>query len=358
MGGSVKKAVLFMAILIITAVSVNAEVQRDGDPSEHLSTEENGIISNSVNDIEFERMDEQTKRKIQFPTAEMADAVLGTGVTSDQEALLSLIQNIKNEHTAFEVKDSPCTDVDGENGDCSVPEEIFPSLTYIPSGSQEGELLEERETGILEPVQAESPAAEESNATETARAPKVNCDERNMTGLESFIVQILNSSQDLMEFLNANGSDCSVVLFYTPWCRFSADLGPHFNALPRVFPSLQFLALDASQHSSLSTRFGTVAVPNILLFQGIKPMARFNQTDRTLSTLRAFIFNQTGIEANGTIEVTEQDLNGPLPSVAVRGIDWLLVFSVLFVLVFLVYGTLQSDSVKWLIPGQEHEHQD
>ncbi|GCB75789.1 hypothetical protein scyTo_0015372 [Scyliorhinus torazame] len=358
MGGFGTKAILIVALLMVTGVSANAEVQRDDSPSKHLSTEESDVTSNSASNVELERMDEQIKRKVQFPTAEIADAVLGTGIHSNPEAILSLIQNIKNEHPVFEVKDTPCTDVSGENGECSVPEEIFPSLTYIPSGNQEGEILGERETGILEPVPAENPAAEEANATETARAPKVNCDERNMTGLENFIVQILNSTQDLMEFLNANGTDCSVVLFYTPWCRFSADLGPHFNALPRAFPSLQFLALDASQHSSLSTRFGTVAVPNILLFQGVKPMARFNHTDRTLSTLRAFIFNQTGIEANGTVEVMEQDLSGPLPSVAVRGIDWLLVFSVFFVCVFLVYGTVQSDGIKWLVTGQEHEHQD
>lgn len=47
---------------------------------------------------------------------------------------------------------------------------------------------------------------------------------------------------------------------------------------------------------SLSTRFGTVAVPNILLFQGAKPMARFNHTDRTLEMLKIFIFNQTGMQ--------------------------------------------------------------
>lgn len=49
---------------------------------------------------------------------------------------------------------------------------------------------------------------------------------------------------------------------------------------------------------SLSTRFGTVAVPNILLFQGTKPMARFNHTERTLETLTSFIANQTGGGAN------------------------------------------------------------
>ncbi len=128
-----------------------------------------------------------------------------------------------------------------------------------------------------------------------------------------------------MELLNANSTECTLVLFYTTWCQFSANLAPHFNALPRVFPSMHFIALDASQHSrligdvpssrsgplsvflsssaaflsrsvhSLSTRFGTVAVPNILLFQGAKPMARFNQTDRTLATLSSFITNQTGV---------------------------------------------------------------
>ncbi|TNN23568.1 Thioredoxin domain-containing protein 15 [Liparis tanakae] len=174
-------------------------------------------------------------------------------------------------------------------------------------------------------VHADLPPAEEQNATETAKTYKVTCDRRNVTGIDNFAVQVLNASQpssdddvvdshkpwavwfyssnealcssaleDLMEFLNANGTECSVVLFFTAWCQFSASLAPHFNALPRVFPSMHFLALDASQHSSLSTRFGTVAVPNILLFQGAKPMARFNQTDRTLETLSSFIGNQTG----------------------------------------------------------------
>lgn len=58
--------------------------------------------------------------------------------------------------------------------------------------------------------------------------------------------------QDLMELLNANGTECSLVLFYTTWCQFSANLAPHFNALPRAFPTMHFLALDASQHSRLA----------------------------------------------------------------------------------------------------------
>ncbi|KFQ96371.1 Thioredoxin domain-containing protein 15, partial [Nipponia nippon] len=213
-----------------------------------------------------------------------------------------------------------------------------------------------REQAVLETV---LPApAEESNSTDGAKAPKVNCEERNITGIDRFTLQILNVSQDLMEFLNPNSSDCTLVLFYTPWCRFSASLAPHFNSLPRAFPTLRFLALDASQHSSLSTRFGTVAVPNILLFQGAKPMARFNHTDRTLETLKDFIFNQTGIEAKSDVAVTEEDWEGPLPSVLTKGIDWLLLFSLLFLASFVMYATVRTESIRWLIPGQEHEHQE
>ncbi|XP_056301707.1 thioredoxin domain-containing protein 15 [Danio aesculapii] len=194
--------------------------------------------------------------------------------------------------------------------------------------------------------------------SEAAKTFKVNCEKRNISVEEQLMVQVLNASQDLMDLLNANSSECSLVLFYTGWCPFSASLAPHFNALPRAFPSMHFLALDASQHSSLSTRFGTVAVPNILLFQGVKPMARFNQTERTLETLTAFISNQTGFEASAGQCVLPEDHAGPLPAVPVRSIDWLFVFSVLFILGFALYAALCTDSIRWLIPGQDHEHQE
>lgn len=144
------------------------------------------------------------------------------------------------------------------------------------------------------------------------------------------------------------------------------------------------LSLSLSVHS-LSTRFGTVAVPNILLFQGAKPMARFNQTDRTLETLTSFITNQTGaalirqlviircmhymltllfshrslgFEAGPDQTVRDEDRVGPLPAAPVKSIDWLFVFSVLFISGFALYAVLCTDSVRWLIPGQDHEHQD
>ncbi|KAK3555972.1 hypothetical protein QTP86_032040 [Hemibagrus guttatus] len=220
----------------------------------------------------------------QFKTAEIADAVLGTHLSENTAGIEALIPKSQIS--------TPC--------EKKVTEGVMKEKVVM---EQEIEMEQENPAG-----------GDEQNSTESAKMYKVSCDKRSITGIENFIVQVLNASQDLMDFLNSNSSECSLVLFYTSWCQFSAHLAPHFNALPRVFPIMHFLALDASQHSSLSTRFGTVAVPNILLFQGAKPMARFNHTERTLETLTAFITNQTGFEAVVGQVVTDDDRVGPLLS--------------------------------------------
>ncbi|XP_078509388.1 thioredoxin domain-containing protein 15 [Lissotriton helveticus] len=287
--------------------------------------------------------DSQPSKTIQYKTAEMADAMLGTEFDSQYHLPLSMIPGGSRDVYENESEEGTCEAII-EGDECRAPESISTS-DKLAAGDP-----------LPESSQASSAKTEESNTTESAKSPKVNCEERNTTAIDTFTLRILNVSQDLMEYLNSNSSECTLVLFYTPWCHFSARLAPHFNSLPRAFPTLHFLALDASQHSSLSTRFGTVAVPNILLFQGAKPMARFNHTERTLETLKSFIFNQSGIDANSDVAVTAEDHEGPLPSKPQKGIDWLLVFSMMFVASFIIYATLRTESIRWLLPGPEQEH--
>jgi len=55
-----------------------------------------------------------------------------------------------------------------------------------------------------------------------------------------------SSSLSPLESLpSRNSSQCSLVLFYYPWCTFSAKAAPHFNAIGRLFPGIHVLALDA-----------------------------------------------------------------------------------------------------------------
>ncbi|XP_060911407.1 thioredoxin domain-containing protein 15 [Labrus mixtus] len=335
-------------------VSYHSELSRfssataqDYDESLELTLSDDAVsdLENSPKFVESEDLSSLPKR--QFKTAEIADAVMGTEAPIDRSNIESLFpKNVKDFQTGFS---PPCDEYSAQCGS--------PALA-AKEASMEETSTESTQQVTLDIVHAEMSSTEEQNTTETTKTYKVNCDKRNITGMETFSVQVLNVSQDLMEFLNANSTECSVVLFFTAWCQFSANLAPHFNALPRVFPIMHFLALDASQHSSLSTRFGTVAVPNILLFQGAKPMARFNHTDRTLETLTSFIANQTGFEAGPDGNVMDADRLGPLPSEPLKSIDWLLVFSVLFIVGFSLYAILRTDSIRWLIPGQEHEHQD
>ncbi|XP_076971230.1 thioredoxin domain-containing protein 15-like [Tamandua tetradactyla] len=300
------------------------------------------------------RREEEPPRGLrgQDTTAEEAIAVAGLDAAGARTVMLSVIPGEADDTVRSERSDGTCGAGGEEDSRCRGRESLF-SLDSAAANFPDRE-----EEYYTEPEAAESDLApvDGSNNTESLKSPKVNCEERNVTGLENLTLKILNMSQDLMDFLNPNGSDCTLVLFYTPWCRFSASLAPHFNSLPRAFPALHFLALDASQHSSLSTRFGTVAVPNILLFQGAKPMARFNHTDRTLETLKIFIFNQTGIEAKKNGVVTQDDQTGPLPSTLIKSVDWLLVFSLFFLISFIMYATIRTESIRWLIPGQEQEH--
>ncbi|XP_047462979.1 thioredoxin domain-containing protein 15 isoform X2 [Mugil cephalus] len=346
----VKLHIPFVLLLMLNCSDVlrlSSVTAEENDESLELVLSEDAMsdLENSPKFVESDDLESLPKR--QFKTAEIADAVMGTETPIDPSDIESLFpKNVKDFQSGFS---PPC---DENSAQCGSPD------LAVDEASVQQEDTESAQQITLDIVRAEVTATEEQNTTETAKTYKVNCDKRNITGINDFTVQVLNASQDLMEFLNANSTECSVVLFFTAWCQFSASLAPHFNALPRVFPGMHFLALDASQHSSLSTRFGTVAVPNILLFQGAKPMARFNHTDRTLETLTSFIANQTGFEAGPDRNVTDADLLGPLPSVPMKSIDWLLVFSILFITGFTTYAILRTDSIRWLIPGQEHEHQD
>ncbi|PFX14933.1 Thioredoxin domain-containing protein 15 [Stylophora pistillata] len=91
--------------------------------------------------------------------------------------------------------------------------------------------------------------------------------------------------------------------------------------------------LDAHKQHSLNTRFGVVAVPTILLFHSGKPVLKFNNSI-TLEDLRMFVKNNTGIEGNFSVEISEQDYIGPLINKPTEETDYYLIFSSLFLLIF------------------------
>ena len=77
---------------------------------------------------------------------------------------------------------------------------------------------------------------------------RVSCKPRKFIP-QNITVEILNNSE-LLSFLALKQEGyigrCIVVLFYTPYCVFSARIAPQYNALARLFPNLFILAVDAS----------------------------------------------------------------------------------------------------------------
>jgi len=204
---------------------------------------------------------------------------------------------------------------------------------------------------------------EQIAANLTDKQKKITCTGGNIT--ENATVLIVNSTELLTRLTMKNETHgiCSLVLFFAPWCVFCAQTAPYYNAVPRVFPQIQVLAIDAVHFSSLNARFGTIAVPNILLFHNTKAVARFNHTERTFESIVEFVSNITGVEVNGTMhDVREEDYLGPLSSEPTQETDYLLILAWLFVMAFfsvMLYRSTTGQKIVQLLAsfGQEHHHQ-
>lgn len=91
--------------------------------------------------------------------------------------------------------------------------------------------------------------AEIKNKSE--KKSKFTCVGKNYTA-ENASVMIVNNTQllSILSFDNNNTEgDCVLVLFFVPYCRFCAAMAPSFNALARVYPQLNIIAVDAAQFS-------------------------------------------------------------------------------------------------------------
>lgn len=93
-----------------------------------------------------------------------------------------------------------------------------------------------------------------------------------------------------------NPGNCTIVMFYAPWCPFSAKAAPHFNALPRVYPPLKVVAIDAYQYKQVNTFFGILGVPTVALFHNGRLIAKFNDSQFTLNKFSDFIEHFTGMQ--------------------------------------------------------------
>ncbi|CAF0870666.1 unnamed protein product [Didymodactylos carnosus] len=82
---------------------------------------------------------------------------------------------------------------------------------------------------------------------------------------------------------------------------FSIKFAPYYNAVPRIFPGLDFIAYDVTKSLRYMTYFGSNAVPSIFLLRKNRLLARLNSTkdiQTLISLIESTLLNSTLIRVN------------------------------------------------------------
>ncbi|KZC05740.1 Thioredoxin domain-containing protein 15 [Dufourea novaeangliae] len=160
---------------------------------------------------------------------------------------------------------------------------------------------------------------------------------------------------------------CAIVLFYARWCIFSSQAAPPFNALPRYFPHIKAVAINAIRYQVFNAQYGIVGVPTLMLIHNGKPVAKYNGTYYTLEFFAKFITDITNLQPNELLYLTSRDFIGPVSSTPSNETDYCLVLSWVFIAACALYFTLQSrwwqqfvELVQntWRESNAQHEHAD
>ncbi|XP_067946775.1 thioredoxin domain-containing protein 15-like [Watersipora subatra] len=145
---------------------------------------------------------------------------------------------------------------------------------------------------------------------------------------DTLLQQLLKNEKTVNGSPEVDGSaPCQILLLYAPWCPFSARLAPHYNALGRIFPDLEALAINAVTLNYWNARFGTVAVPNVLLFHNGKFIAKYNYTEKNIQSFTHFIQNFTNLNSSLAVDLMPSDYLGPVPTEVLRPTDYYLILS-------------------------------
>lgn len=243
---------------------------------------------------------------------------------------------------------------------------LNPEEVYMDDEKPEGD--------TQKPIETTAPNSLAANSS-SFNVTKVNC----LTDTVYGPVEIVNATR-LMKLLmiepgssNRTRNDkegrqypgtCVLVLFYARWCIFSSQAAPHFNALPRAFPHMKTVAIDAIKHQGFNAQYGIVGVPTLMFVHNGKPVAKFNGTVYTLEYFARFITEYTNLKQQ-LFYITPEDLDGPVSSTPSNETDYCLVLSWTFIAACALYFTSQSrwwqqfvELVQntWRESNAQHEH--
>jgi len=115
-------------------------------------------------------------------------------------------------------------------------------------------------------------------------------------------------------------------------------------------------------------RYGLVGVPSVLFFQNSKLVAKYNDSVPSVEGLTSFINRITGLSPTGPKDLTDQDMEGPVPTTPTHRPDYVLFLAWVFIMSCCLRFVVMSDAFKrfieyvrnnWREAEQaQHEHAD
>ncbi|TKR72569.1 hypothetical protein L596_019994 [Steinernema carpocapsae] len=108
-------------------------------------------------------------------------------------------------------------------------------------------------------------------------------------------------------------SYCYIVVFYGKGCPFSVKIAEVINALPRFFPKLNVMVIDAALTTKFNSRYGVAGTPSVILYQNTYNRARISSGYAPLKDIVASIKEYTDLEpVSKNYTILESDRAGPL----------------------------------------------
>ena len=153
--------------------------------------------------------------------------------------------------------------------------------------------------------------------------------------LESALIKEMNKT-----------TGCGLVLFYSPYCRFSVNILPAYKGLARVFPQLAVLAVKITPYSSSCIQFGAVGTPTVMLFFNSRPIQKMPVTLTNITAMAGYVVNITDLTPSYPLELQESDHEGVE---LLHSFDWVLLFSVLFLSGSTCYNVFSTAAGKRLL---------
>lgn len=121
---------------------------------------------------------------VQYKTAEIADAMQSSDVQTEPAVLFSLVAKELKDKVVVETSDTESQKAEGE---CSTSE--------CPVSISDDQIKTKMQNTDSDTSNTEQIKTDESNSTDGNKTLKVNCVERNITGMDNFTLQVLNASQ-------------------------------------------------------------------------------------------------------------------------------------------------------------------